>query len=222
MKMESIKLSPKKGGNGYVSGYSISIAQKEAELCQLVNQRIIKCVDEEKHEITIRAKHYTLTNDIIRTVCKMKRLDNQEAQSIQRKYCKDPRVITAKEGFNMWQARMSGEIVNSAELELEQYLSKLPIETIVDLTLLMYMGRDFDADMHKNSGEERFLEFYDRYNYIVLGQEKSTLIDIIMEKSPLAIYLESGIRILSAPKGTDVNDLPGLDWSEFADTSEWI
>ena len=89
------------------------------------------------------------------------------------------------------------------------------------MTLLMYLGRDFDADMHKNPGEDRFLEFYDRYNYIVLGQEKDKLIEIIMEKMPLPIYLESGVRILHAPKGTNIDDLPGLDWSEFRDDTGW-
>lgn len=221
MRIESIKLSPKKGGNGYVSSYSISIAGKEAETCQLINQRIIKCVDEENHEIIIRAKHFTLTDEVIQTVCQMKRAANQEAQRINRKYCQDPRRMTVSEGFELWYSQQTGKATNTAEAILESFLSDLPMESIVDLTLLMYLGRDLDADMHRNPGEDRFLEFYDRYNYIVLGQEKEALIGIIMEKMPLPIYLESGARILSAPKGTSINDLPGLDWNELGNDSDW-
>ena len=53
MKIESIRLSPKRGGNGYLSSYSISIGRKEVEACQLIGKRIIKCVDEENQKITI-------------------------------------------------------------------------------------------------------------------------------------------------------------------------
>lgn len=215
MRIESIKLSPKKGGNGYVSGYSISIAEKEAKTCQLTNGRVFKCIDAENHEIVIRAKHYTLTDNIIQKVCQLMRAANQEEQQINKKYCKTPRRMTMDEGIELWYAYQTGKEFNRAEDNLQKYLSSLSVESIVDLTLLMYIGRDFDADMNKNPGEERFLEFYDRYNDIVLGQEKDRLIDIIMEKMPLPIYLESGVRILRAPIGTNINDLPGLDWSEF-------
>ena len=221
MKIEAIRLSPKKGGNGYVSSYSISIAQKEAETCHLTNKRLFKCVDEENHEIIIRAKHYSLTNEVIQKVCQLKRIANKENQRIDKKYCKNPPSMTLAEGFELWYAQQAGKELNSAEEILKKYLSSLPVETIVDLTLLMYLGRDFDADMYKNPGEDRFLEFYDRYNYIVLGQEKDKLIEIIMEKMPLPIYLESGVRILHAPKGTNIDDLPGLDWSEFRDDTGW-
>ena len=125
--------------------------------------------------------------------------------------------MTLAEGLELWYAQRAEKELDSAKEILKKYLSSLSVETIVDLTLLMYLGRDLDADMHKNPGEDRFLEFYDRYNYIVMGQEKDKLIEIIMEKTPLPIYLESGVRILYAPKGRNVDELPGLDWSEFRD-----
>lgn len=121
------------------------------------------------------------------------------------------------DGATLWYALRSGKEVNLSEQTFITFLSKLPIETIADLVLLMYMGREFDADMNQEPGEKRFLEFYDRYNDMVLGREKDELIQILMEKTPLPIYLESGVRILNAPKGTCINDLPGLDWSEFRD-----
>lgn len=221
MKIESIKLSPKKGGNGYVSSYSISIARNEAENCQLTNKRIVKCVDEENHEIIIRAKHYTLTNEVIQEVCQLKRAANQEGQRINEEHCKNPPCMTLAEGFDLWYARQTGKDYNNAAGILKEYLSSLSIESIVDLTLLMYLGRDLDVDMNENPGEDRFLEFYDRYNYIVLGQGKEKLIKILMEKLPLPIYLESGVQILNAPKGTSIDDLPGLDWSEFRNDTSW-
>lgn len=215
MKIEAIKLSPKKGGNGYVSSYSISIGRKEAEACQLLNKRIIKCVDEENHEIIIRAKQYCLTIDIIQTVCQMKRDADKEKRLIKSKYCTEPCSFSMSEGMELWKALWSGKEVNLSEESLKAYLSKLPIETIADLVLLMYMGRDFDADMQQEPGEKRFLEFYDRYNDTVLGREKDVLIRTLIGKLPLSIYLESGVRILNAPKGTSISDLPPLDWSEY-------
>lgn len=190
MRMESIKLSSKKGGNGYVSSYSVSIAQSEAKLCHLPRQHVIKIVDTEKQEIIIRAKHYTLTSEIIQTVCKLKRLHNQESQA-------------------------SGKLPSDAERNLKQYLADLPLETLTDLTLLMYMGRQFDADLEKAPGEERYLEYFERYGSSVLGQEKEVLAEVLFGKIPLPSFLEAGERILFAPKGTDVNDLPRLSWSEY-------
>lgn len=221
MRIESVKLSPKKGGNGYVSGYSVSIAGKEAELCNMTGQRIIKCIDEERQEIIIRAKHFTLSKDVIQNVCKLMRAANQKEEQITKGYCKKPPAISMAEAFELWQARQAGMEINKAEEALKEYLSGLSIETIVDLTLLMYLGRDFDADMNENPGEDRFLEFYDQYSYIVLGQEKNKLIKIIMGKKPLPIYLESGVRILTAPKGTNIDELPGHNWSEFCDDAGW-
>ena len=217
MKIESIRLSPKRGGNGYLSSYSISIGRKEIEACQLIDKRIIKCVDEENQKITISAKQYCLTPDLIQTICQMKRASTKEHQLITNKYCADPHCISMADGATLWYALHSGKEVNLSEQTFITFLSKLPIETIADLVLLMYMGREFDADMNQEPGEKRFLEFYDRYNDMVLGREKDELIQILMEKTPLPIYLESGVRILNAPRGTCINDLPCLDWSEFRD-----
>lgn len=217
MKIESIRLSPKRGGNGYLSSYSISIGRKEVEACQLTDKRIIKCVDEESQKIIISAKQYCLTPDLIYAICQMKRASTKEYQLIKSKYCADPHCISMADRSAFWNTLHSGKELNLSEQSLMTFLSNLPIETIADLVLLMYMGREFDADMNQEPGEKRFLEFYDRYNDMVLGREKDELIQILMEKTPLPIYLESGVRILNAPRGTCINDLPDLDWSEFPD-----
>lgn len=215
MRMESIKLSPKKGGNGYVSSYSVSIAQSEAKLCHLPRQHVIKIVDTEKQEIIIRAKHYTLTSEIIQTVCKLKRLHNQESNSNRKALFKDTLLISLEEYGKIQESQASGELPSDAERNLKQYLADLPLETLTDLTLVMYMGRQFDADLEKAPGEERYLEYFERYGSSVLGQEKEVLEEVLFGKIPLPSFLEAGERILFAPKGTDVNDLPRLSWSEY-------
>lgn len=208
MKIEAIKLSPKKAGNGYTSSYSVSIGRREIEICELSNKRIIKCIDGENCQIVIRAKKYSLNIDIIQRVCKLKRMENKNSK----KFGSQP----IKAMWNSWIADKETMSKN----ELRSYLSTLSMESIMDLVLLMYMGREFDVDMQQEPGEERFLEFYDRYGDIVLGQEKATLISVLLGKEPLSIYLESGLRLLCAPRGTNIDELRFLDWGELEDC--WI
>ena len=51
MPVESIKLSPKKNGKGYVSSYSVSISSREAQECSLVGKPVIKIIDSNSGEI---------------------------------------------------------------------------------------------------------------------------------------------------------------------------
>ena len=51
MLVGAIKLSPKTNGKGYVSSYSVSISNKEAQECNLAGRRLIKIVDQERKEI---------------------------------------------------------------------------------------------------------------------------------------------------------------------------
>ena len=71
----------------------------------------------------------------------------------------------------------------------------------------MYIGRDYNVDMDSEPGEERFLQFYDTYSSIVLGADSDMLADKIMEKTPLVKYLETGMQLLNASKGTDIDEL---------------
>lgn len=54
-----LKLSPKKGGNGYVSSYTVSIGVAELRNAGLISEdgtpfNIEKIIDEENHQIIIR------------------------------------------------------------------------------------------------------------------------------------------------------------------------
>lgn len=61
MTVKSIKLSPKKGGNGYISSYSINFGISEVKDCGFIDKNgnplpIEKCIDAENNQIIIRIK----------------------------------------------------------------------------------------------------------------------------------------------------------------------
>lgn len=61
MTTKPIKLSPKRGGNGYVSSYTANIGSSEAKSCGFVDDDgnqlpLEKIIDPERHEIIIRVK----------------------------------------------------------------------------------------------------------------------------------------------------------------------
>ena len=87
------------------------------------------------------------------------------------------------------------------------------MENVVDLTLLMYLGRDMDCNMNLAPGKDRFLEFYDRYSDIVCGRSKEELVDDVLEKTPLLMYLRTGYRLLFAPVGTSADTI-SHNWDE--------
>ena len=58
MKSKPIKLSPKKGGNGYISSYSVNIGISEARECGLVDSngnalQVVKTLDPDNNRIII-------------------------------------------------------------------------------------------------------------------------------------------------------------------------
>lgn len=214
MSMEPIKLSPKKNGKGYVSSYSVSISNKEAQDCRMAGKRIIKIIDSDQGEIIIKAKQYTLTVDMLREIAELIELEKAEGQHIDSLYCADNKIMTMSEALALFMDEQAGVIKRPAYQRLETYLLSLSMENISDLALLMYLGRDMDCDMNTNPGEERFLEFYDRYNDVVCGKRKEELIDIILEKKPLLMYLRTGYRLLTAPKGTSVDSFVH-NWEEM-------
>ncbi len=216
MHIEAIKLSPKKGGNGYTSSYSFSIGSKEAAACGLIGKRLIKIIDEEKGSVSFKAKHFTVNQEIIDQVIRLKEIEQAEDDQIARKYATRFDESSSGETIEDWSLgdmfrlkmdEVEGNVVRPDYQRLEKYLLSLPIETLADLTLLMYIGRDPIVDMDTDPGEERFLQCYDDFKYIVLGVDADTLVDILLEKAPLIKYLKTGVAILSAPKGSDVDDL---------------
>lgn len=214
MKMEPIKLSPKKNGQGYISSYSISISNKEAQMCGLAKGHIIKIVDTDSNQIVIKSKGFSLTMDTIEHVMQLKRAVIAENQQIDSAYFADSRVRSMSEMLNQFVDDQNGKVNRPARTAFMNYLQELSLEMIIDLVLLMYLGRDFDCDVNVAPGEPRFLEFYDRYGSIVYGKRKDELIDILDEKDPLAMYLNTGIKMLYAPIGTSLNTM-SHNWSDM-------
>lgn len=211
MSIESIKLSPKKNGNGYISSYAVSVSNKEVQECCLAGKRIIKIIDKDRAEIIIKAKQYTLTIEMLKRISELKELEKVESYKSLSMYSADGITMSAQEGFNRFMDKQTGK---PAYQQLKAYLLSLTMENIVDLTLMMYLGRDMDCNMNTNPGEDRFLEFYDRYDDIVCGKSKNTLVNIILEKTPLLMYLRTGYRLLNAPKGTSI-DYFFHNWDEM-------
>lgn len=214
MSIETIKLSPKKNGKGYVSSFAVSISNKEAQECGLFEKRIIKIINKNRAEIIIKAKQFTLTVDMLKKIAELKEQEKVEGEHIDSLYCADSRCMSMKEALNLFADEHSGKIKRPAYHQLESYMLTLSMENIVDLTLLMYMGRDMDCNMNTEPGEERFLEFYDRYDDIVCGKSKENLVDMILKKTPLLMYLRTGYRLLNAPKGTSIDNF-FHNWDEM-------
>lgn len=60
-KSKPIKLSPKKGGNGYISSYSVNLGSSEVRAVGFLDEDgtplpLEKFIDAENHEIVIRLK----------------------------------------------------------------------------------------------------------------------------------------------------------------------
>ena len=215
MHIESVKLSPKKGGNGYVSSFSFSIGSKEAAACGLIGKRIIKIIDEKNGVVSFKAKHFTIEPRIVEEVIRLKKDEQLEDDEISDQYAEKwefpsgtiGREWSYSDMVKLYLDEASGKVVRPKRDRLERFLLSLPIETLADLVLLMYIGRDYNVDMDSEPGEERFLQFYDTYSSIVLGADSDMLADKIMEKTPLVKYLETGMQLLNASKGTDIDEL---------------
>ncbi len=215
MHIESVKLSPKKGGNGYVSSFSFSIGSKEAAACGLIGKRIIKIIDEDNGVISFKAKRFTANQHVVDEVIKLKKIEHLEDDEISDQYANKWEAPSGAVGYvwsygDMIKMRLdevSGKVVRPHRKKMEQFLLSLPVETLADIVLLMYLGRDYYVDMESEPGEERFLRYYDTYSYIVLGVDSTELVDRIMEKMPLVKYLETGMQLLKAPRGTDIDEL---------------
>jgi len=214
MYIESVKLSPKKGGNGYLSSFTFNIGSKEAAACGLVGKRTIKIVDESKGTITFKAKHFTVTPEIVNEVIRLRDAERKEESIIDHQYLKREES-TSGYYSDKWTVDMGklyrdeyeGKVNRPQRDELKKYLFRLPIETLADLVLLMYIGRDYDVDLDKEPGEERFIDYYDYYSYIVVGSDPDILTNILMEKYPMSQFLETGLYLLNAPKGSDIDEL---------------
>lgn len=210
MYIEPIKLSPKRNGKGYTSSYSINIAPKEAQICGLIDNRIIKIIDEKNGQITIKAKALCVTDEVLEKIYSLDQARRTEQDIIDKRYFADSKVRTMDELLVEFLDRQSGKIVNQSETELVNFLLSLPCEAVCDLLLLMYLGRDGNCNMAISPGLPRFLDFYDYYGYIVNGYSQIENIDMLLEKNQLSRYLKRGMYLLNLPAGTDWDTICSL------------
>lgn len=197
MEIKKIKLSIKKGGNGYASSYSVNIGSNEAQICGLISTTepvlLCKVVDNENGQIIIKPKRYTLTEDVTQKVI----LAATQYREIAEAETKSESLVI-RGIIDITDIQKPDESVRKAEAELEKMLMDLSYEEITDLVTLMLMGRDNDADMTLES-TKRFLDYW-RY---LLDQgvfhDKERLIDYMVEKIPLCEYLQRGLELLKKP-----------------------
>ena len=101
MSIETIKLSPKKNGKGYISSYSVSISNKEAQDCRMAGKQIIKIIDPDRGEIVLKAKQFTLTIEVLKKIVDLKELEKEESSHISSLYSADSVIMTMSEAYMM-------------------------------------------------------------------------------------------------------------------------
>lgn len=207
MEIKRIKMSPKKGGNGFVSSYSVNIGSNEAKESGLITTSIpkiiVKVIDPENRQITIKEKQFTLTDEVIQTVMEYA----TKANILRTKMTRSLPHTEVCEGYmvvDLCDIPIPGLDTENPyanelfllEREYYGYLCGLPYEMLTDLMTLMYMGRDRDADMTLPPTQR----FGDYWAYLEMNgcfrEGPEAIADQIMDKTPIVQYLQSGRRIL--------------------------
>ena len=217
MEIKKIKMSPKKGGNGFVSSYSVNIGSNEAKECGLVDtgvqKVIVKIIDPDNQQIIIKEKKYTLTDKILQTVmdysARYNELDTQMIHSLpDTKTYGEYRALSMSDMLELKFGHDNpyADEFHAFKKEFYQYLLSLPYETLTDLMTLMYMGREQNADMMLPS-IHRFTDYwtclerggcFDEGHVAIASQ--------IMGKMPLVQYLQKGLEILMEAVKPDPSD----------------
>lgn len=198
MEIKHIKLSPKRGGNGFISSYSINIGTKEARECFRLDSEpdapTVKILDPANRQIIIRVKQYTLTPLILETVCSHASLSRE----LNRKLSQTPSVPDPDTGVYR---PADSELLSQTRAHDEAYYSyllALPLEALTDLITLMCMGRDRDADLSL-APEQRFLQYWlqlEQYGSFSLGSD--ALAGQLMYNLDLDQYLQRGLTLMEA------------------------
>ena len=215
MEIKKIKMSPKKGGNGFVSSYSINIGSNEAKECGLVTASakkvIVKIIDPENQQIIIKEKKYTLTDEILHKVMGYSISSNELNEKMERSLpntqvgegylvidiCDIP--IPGLDTDNPYANEL-----HALEKEFYEYLLSLPCEALTDIMTLMYMGRNHDADMTLPS-TQRFADYWESLEISgCFSDGPEAIASQIMDKTPLVQYLQNGRRILMEPVQTEM------------------
>lgn len=189
MEIKQIKLSPKRGGNGFISSFSINIGSKEASECGLFDPEgsvlTIKIVDSQNGRIIIKRKQYTLTNDILSRVFLYATKSREYSESI------------LASGSYYSEANQSTVIAARVHDDTYfEYLLSLDAEVLTDLMTLLCMGRDADVNMSLPPRER----FFDYWQYLAqvgcftLGTEE--LASQILYNVSLVDYLKKGLAMI--------------------------
>lgn len=196
MEIKHIRLSPKRGGNGFISSFSINIGSKEARECGMMDDDpakvIIKLIDPENRQIIIRVKALAITRPVLEQV--MEYAAASEAYS--RQLLSQPTLQDPDTGI----CRVSDEaLLARARAHDESYfrlLLSLPLETLTDIMTLMCMGRDQDVNIALPP-LDRFLNYWqqlEQYGCFSLGAD--ALASQLMYNQRLCDYLRSGAAYL--------------------------
>ena len=209
MEIKRIKLSPKKGGNGFISSYSVNIGSSEARECELIgatyNKVIIKIVDPNNHQIVIKEKQCTLNEEVLHKVMGYASRSN-ELNIRMELSLPGTQVHDGYREVNLAEIPILGidtdnpyaNELHALEREFYEYLLNLPYEMLTDLLTLMYMGRDQDADMTLPS-TQRFADYWGSLDTVGCFSEGSEAIaSQMMDKMNLSQYLQVGRRIMLA------------------------
>ena len=232
MEIKKIKMSPKKGGNGFVSSYSVNIGSNEARECGLVDagtqKVIIKVIDPDNQQIIIKEKKYTLTDEILQTVIdysvRSNELNTQMELSLPGtevyggfRTVSMSDLLAVKFGTDNPYANE----LHALDKEFNQYLLSLSFETVTDLMTLMYMGRENNADMTLPT-DQRFVDYWVYLERIGCFEEgHKAIASQVMEKTPLAQYLQNGRRILMEPVQAEM-PVEAEDSEEDYQNGDWL
>ena len=202
IRIRKIKLSPKKGGNGFVSSYSVNIGSDEAKECGLItdsekNPLIIKFIDPEQKCVIIQVKRITFNLEIIEHIILLSRDADRFNEIMMSKIPEEDRGrLFAIPDVSPDSDNPDGRNVYEADKKLRDYLFSLPLEMITDIMTLMYIGRDQDAD-ESLEAEEKFLNYWEYlYDANCFDDDLYSLVTHIADKAPLYEYLKDGLRII--------------------------
>lgn len=200
----------------------MNIGSNEAKECGLVGEHeadvvVVKLIDKDKQEITIRCKRCTLTEKLVHSVIRKSEQLRQYHRELDDSLTHGGRIIKVSDISTIFMDTDNEYVsrVHDATKELEDYLLSLPLETITDLMTLMYIGRDRDADM-KLSSADRFTDYW---SYLAscgcFANSAYNIVDHMLEKGPLPDYLRRGYEILMQPAQEDETDQYDSEYDDY-------
>lgn len=196
MEIKQIRLSPKRGGNGFISSYSVNIGAREARDCfhfdGELSHPLVKVLDPEHGQIILRLKQFTLTPQLIGEVCRFA----EQSRDLHRRLAQDPPKLDPEAGVYRSSDTALQQQIDAHDSAYYSYLLALPQEALTDLVTLMCMGRDRDVDRSLPS-MQRFLRYWqlmEQYGSFTLGSD--ALAGQLMYNLELAEYLRAGLALM--------------------------